>query len=102
MSQLNPLDLIPTGDRVLVEIETVDRTKGGLFLPDASKDRPQQGLVLAVGDGGVTAEGKPRRMQVEVGDTVLFPEFAGDGFKLNGENRVLLLHESDILAVVED
>lgn len=92
----------PLGDRVVVEREEAKATTaGGIVLPDTAKDKPQKGKVIAVGDGRITKDGKKRELQVKVGDHVIFTSYAGDEFKLNGEQKVLLMREDDILAVVE-
>ncbi|HEU5115265.1 MAG TPA: co-chaperone GroES [Isosphaeraceae bacterium] len=92
----------PLGDRVVVEREEAKQTTaGGIVLPDTAKDRPQKGKVLAVGEGRTTKDGKRRELQVKVGDNVLFTSYAGDEFKVEGEKKVLLMREDDILAVVE-
>jgi chaperonin GroES len=69
-------------------------------LPDTAKDKPQRGKVISVGDGRITKDGKRRPLQVKAGDNVLFTSYAGDEFKLDGE-KVLLMREDDILAVIE-
>jgi len=95
------MTLKPLGDRVVVEREEAkDRTPGGIVLPETAKDKPQKGKVLAVGDGRLTKDGKRRELQVKVGDEVLFTSYAGDEFKLEGEKKVLLMREDDILAVI--
>ena len=92
----------PLGDRVVVEREEAkSTTAGGIVLPDTAKDKPQKGKVLAVGEGRVAKDGKRRELQVKVGDHVLFTSYAGDEFKLAGEQKVLLMREDDILAVIE-
>lgn len=92
----------PLGDRVVVEREeAAATTAGGIVLPDTAKDRPQQGKVLAVGDGRVAKDGKKRPLQVKAGDKVLFTSYAGDEFKLDGDKKVLLMREDDILAVID-
>ena len=92
----------PLGDRVVVEREEAkSTTAGGIVLPDTAKDKPQKGKVLAVGDGRITKDGKRRPLQVKVGDGVLFTSYAGDEFKLDGEKKVLLMREDDILAVID-
>ncbi len=92
----------PLGDRVVVEREEAkSTTAGGIVLPDTAKDKPQKGKVVAVGDGRVTKDGKKRALQVKVGDSVLFTSYAGDEFKLDGEKKVLLMREDDILAVID-
>jgi chaperonin GroES len=92
----------PLGDRVVVEREEAqEKTAGGIVLPDTAKDKPQQGKVVAIGDGRLTKDGQRRPLQVKVGDRVLFTSYAGDEFKLDGDRKVLLMREDDILAVVE-
>ena len=92
----------PLGDRVVVEREEAKQTTaGGIVLPDTAKDRPQKGKVVSVGDGKVTKDGKRRPLQVKVGDNVLFTSYAGEEFKLDGDQKVLLMREDDILAVIE-
>jgi chaperonin GroES len=92
----------PLGDRVVVEREEAkSTTAGGIVLPDTAKDKPQKGKVLAIGDGRITKDGKRRPLQVKVGDSVLFTSYAGDEFKIDGEKKVLLMREDDILAVID-
>ena len=96
------MNLKPLGDRVVVEREEAqEKTSGGIVLPDTAKDKPQRGKVLAVGEGRITKDGKRRELQVKVGDQVLFTSYAGDEFKINGEKKVLLMREDDILAVID-
>src|SRR5262245_31460233 len=96
------MNLQPLGDRVVVEREEAqEKTAGGIVLPDTAKDKPQRGKVVAVGEGRVTKDGKRRPLQVKVGDRVLFTSYAGEEFKVDGDKKVLLMREDDILAVVE-
>ncbi len=96
------MNIQPLGDRVVIEREEAKgTTAGGIVLPDTAKDKPQKGKVVAVGDGRVTKDGTRRPLQVKVGDQVLFTSYAGDEFKLNGDQKVLLMREDDILAVIE-
>ena len=96
------MTLKPLGDRVVVEREEAkETTAGGIVLPDTAKDKPQKGKVLAIGDGRITKDGKRRPLQVKVGDSVLFTSYAGDEFKIDGEKKVLLMREDDILAVID-
>jgi chaperonin GroES len=96
------MKLQPLGDRVVVEREEAqEKTAGGIVLPDTAKDKPQKGKVIAVGDGRVTKDGKRRELQVKVGDHVLFTSYAGEEFKIHGEQKVLLMREDDILAVID-
>ena len=92
----------PLGDRVVVEREQAqEKTAGGIVLPDTAKDKPQKGLVIAVGDGRVAKDGKKRPLQLKVGDRVLFTSYAGEQVKLEGNKDVLLMREDDVLAVIE-
>jgi chaperonin GroES len=96
------LQLRPLGDRVVVEpIEREETFAGGqLVLPETAKEKPQQGTVLAVGAGRKDDNGKRIAMDVEVGQTVLFAKYAGTEVKIDGK-KLLILKESDILAIVE-
>ncbi len=95
------MKLQPLGDRVVIEREEAkETTAGGIVLPDTAKDRPQKGKVLAVGEGRITKDGKRRELQVKVGEHVLFSSYAGDEFKIEGDKKVLLMREDDILAVI--
>lgn len=96
------MNIQPLGNRVVVEREEAQATTaGGIVLPDTAKDKPQKGKVVAVGDGTTTKDGTKKPLTVKVGDTVIFTSYAGDEFKLNGDKKVLLMREDDILAVVE-
>lgn len=95
------MKLQPLGDRVVVEREEAqEKTAGGIVLPDTAKDKPQQGKVIAVGEGRVAKDGKRRPLQIKAGDKVLFTSYAGDEFKVEGE-KYFLMREDDILAVIE-
>jgi chaperonin GroES len=95
------LTIRPLEDRVVIQqIEAEEKTAGGIVLPDTAKDKPQKGKVVAVGDGRITKDGKRRELQVKVGDHVLFTSYAGEEFKVEGDKKVLLMREDDILAVV--
>lgn len=96
------MNLKPLGDRIVVQRqEAGEKTKGGIILPDTAKEKPQIGKVLAVGDGKILKNGTVQPLQVKKGDTVLFSSYAGDEFKL-GHEKVLLMREEDVLAIVED
>ena len=96
------LKLRPLADRVVVEpIEHEETFAGGqLVLPETAKEKPQQGEVIAVGPGRADEDGDRIPMEVAVGDRVLYAKYAGTEIKVDG-NKVLILKESDILAVVE-
>jgi len=96
-------NLRPLADRIVVEPleKDVQTFAGGeLVLPDTAKEKPQQGKVLAVGPGARDEEGNRIPMDVDVGDTVIFAKYAGTTFKMDGGKEVLLMKESDILAVL--
>ncbi len=90
----------PLGDRVLVEpVEQEEVTAGGIVLPETAKEKPQEGLVLAVGPGRVLDNGERAPMDVKANDRVLFSKYAGTELK-RGDTRYLILGEKDILAVL--
>ena len=90
----------PLGDRVVIKnVEAEETTKGGLLLTTASKEKPQMAEVLAVGPGG-NVDGKEIVMNVEVGQKVIYSQYAGTEVKIDGEEYILV-RQSDILAVVE-
>jgi chaperonin GroES len=92
----------PLGDRVVIQRhEAEEKTAGGILLPDSAKNKPQQGKVLAVGEGRLLKDGSRRGLQVKVGDTVLFTAWAGDEYKSREADNILLMREEDILAVVD-
>ena len=96
------MNLRPLADRLVVEpIEQEEVTAGGVLLPETAKEKPQQGKVVAAGPGRTDEEGDRVPMEVKVGDRVLYAKYAGTEVKLDGGKRVLILKESDILAVVE-
>ena len=90
----------PLADKVLVErVEAESKTSGGIVLPDTAKEKPKQGVIVAVGAGKVLDDGSLRKMQVKKGDQVLFTSYAGTEVKIDG-NEYLIMDESDIMAVV--
>lgn len=94
------LKVRPLGDRVVVRaLEQEEKTKSGIVLPDTAKEKPQEGLVLAVGTGVYLENGERRPLEVKEGDRVIFSKYAGTEIKLDGE-ELLILSERDILAVV--
>jgi chaperonin GroES len=98
------MNLKPIGDRIIVRRESSDaKTAGGIILPDTAQKKPQRGTVLAVGPGKVNRKtGKRQPMQLKAGDKVLFTSWAGDEFKDRKEaGEVLVMHEEDVLAVIE-
>lgn len=95
------LKLKPLGSRVVIEtVEENDVTSGGIILPDTAKEKPQKGVVLSIGPGDRDEDGKHIPMDVKVGDTVLFQKYGGTEIKIDGK-KLLILRESDLLAIVE-
>jgi chaperonin GroES len=92
----------PLQDRILIKrIEEEAKTKGGIIIPDAAKEKPQEGKVVAVGDGKMLENGKRVAVQVKAGDKILFGKYSGTEIKLDGEEH-LILREDDVLAIMED
>ena len=92
------LKIHPLGDRVVVKpLEKEEKTKGGIYLPDTAKEKPQEGKVLAVGPGKMTDEGKRLPLDVVVGDIVIYAKYGGSEIKEDDE-ELIILRESDILA----
>jgi chaperonin GroES len=95
------LKLKPLGGRVIVEpIEQEEMTAGGIILPETAKEKPQEGKILAAGPGERDEAGERIPMEVQVGDKVLYAKYSGTEVKLDGR-KLLILRESDILAVLE-
>lgn len=91
----------PLNDKVLIErAKAEDKTKGGIILPDSSKEKPKEGKIVAVGQGRLTDQGERVAFQVKKGDRVLFKSYAGTDVKIDGKDYILM-SEEEILAVVE-
>ncbi len=91
----------PLQDRVLIKrVEEETKTKGGIIIPDTAKEKPQEGLVVAVGSGKVTDKGNRVTPEVKKGDRILFGKYSGTEIKVDGEEH-LILREDDILAILE-
>ena len=94
------MDLQPLGDRIIVEIlDEEETTVSGIVLPDTAQEKPQRGTVLAVGPGPRDEDGEHIKMDVEVGDEIIFSKYGGTEIKV-GTDDVLILRESDVLAQV--
>ena len=94
------MNLKPLGDRVVLKpVEREERTKSGIVLPDTAKEKPQEGLVEAVGPGRILDNGTKVPMELKVGDRVLYAKYAGNEFKLE-DTEYLIVSEKDVLAVV--
>jgi chaperonin GroES len=91
----------PLNDRILVKrLEEEEMTKGGIIIPDSAKEKPAEGEIIAVGKGKVSDKGDRIKLDVKVGDRVLFSKYGGTDVKLDGVDH-LIMREDDILAVVE-
>ena len=90
----------PLHDRVVVRrLESEEKTKGGIIIPDSAKEKPQQGEIIAVGPGGRDEAGKLIPLDVKAGDKVLFGKWSGTEVKLDGQ-ELLIMKESDIMGVI--
>jgi len=98
------MKLRPLGDRIVVQRHAAEeKTVGGILLPDSAKNKPQKGKVLAVGAGKLLKDGTRRALQVKVGDTILFTNWAGDEFQESrNKDNILLMREEDVLAVLDE
>lgn len=91
----------PLQDRIIVKrLESEEKTKGGIIIPDSAKEKPMEGKVIAVGNGKLLENGQRSTPEVKVGDHVLFGKYAGTEVKIDGEEH-LILREDDILGIIE-
>jgi chaperonin GroES len=96
MSSIRPLQ-----DRVIIRrVKEEEKTKGGIIIPDTAKEKPAEGEVMAVGNGKILEDGTVRKLDVKVGDRVLFGKYDGTEVKIDGEER-LIVREENILGVLE-
>ncbi len=94
------MNLRPLGDRVVVKpVEREEKTKSGIVLPDTAKEKPQEGIVEAVGTGRILDNGTKIPMELKVGDKILYAKYAGNEFKLD-EIEYLIVSEKDVLAIL--
>ncbi|MBX3230564.1 MAG: co-chaperone GroES [Labilithrix sp.] len=95
------MNIRPLQDRVILKrVKEEEKTKGGIIIPDTAKEKPIEGEVVAVGNGKLLDDGTVKKLDVKVGDRVLFGKYSGTEVKLDGEER-LIVREEDILAVLE-
>jgi len=91
----------PLQDRILVKrLESEEKTVGGIIIPDNAKEKPMEGKVISVGNGKMLDDGKLRKPDVKVGDTVLFSKYSGSEVKIDGVEH-LIMREDDLLGVIE-
>ena len=95
------MKLRPLHDRVIVKrLEQETKTASGIVIPDTAAEKPDQGEVLAVGNGKILEDGKVRALQVKVGDKILFGKYSGQTVKVQGE-ELLVIREEDVMGVIE-
>lgn len=95
------MNIKPLGDRIVVErLEEETKSAGGIIIPDNAKEKPKEGKVLAVGPGAKDENGKRAPMDVSVGDTILFTQWAGNEIKIDGK-EYLVMKESDVIGIIE-
>ena len=91
----------PLYDRILIKrVDTEEKTKGGIIIPDTAKEKPQEGKVVALGKGKLLDDGSTKALDVKVGDKVLFSKYGGSDINIDGEDY-LILREEEILAIIE-
>jgi len=94
------MKLKPLGDRVVVKaVEHEEKSRGGIVLPDSAQEKPFEGIVVAVGDGKITDDGKRQKMEVKPKDRIVYSKYSGTEIKVDGE-EYLILSERDILAII--
>lgn len=94
------VSFVPLGERIVIlPSEQEQTTKGGIYLPDTAKEKPQEGEVVAVGPGRVTDDGTRIAMELSVGDRVIYSKYAGTEYK-DGDDEYLIMRESDVLAKI--
>jgi chaperonin GroES len=95
------MNVRPLHDRIIVQrLDEGEQKIGGIIIPDSAKEKPQQGKILAVGDGKVTEDGKRIAMDVRPGNVILFGKYSGQDIKIDGEDY-LIVKEDEVLAVIE-
>jgi chaperonin GroES len=95
------VNLKPLADRLVVEhVEQSEKTNTGIFLPDTAKEKPQEGMVVAIGTGRVTDDGKTLPMSVKVGDRIIYSKYSGSEIKVDGK-EYLIISEKDVLAIAD-
>jgi chaperonin GroES len=95
------MNVRPLHDRIIVQrLDEGEQKIGGIIIPDSAKEKPQQGKILAVGDGKLTEEGKRIAMDVRPGNVILFGKYSGQDIKIDGEDY-LIVKEDEVLAVIE-
>ncbi len=95
------MNVRPLGDRILIKrVEEVEKTRGGLFIPDSAKERPLEGNVIAVGSGKRLEDGTLVKLDVKVGDVILFGKYTGTEIKVDGIDHIIV-REDEVLGIIE-
>lgn len=101
MATATKCKLKPLGERIVIKVLSSEEvTSGGIVLPDTAKEKPQEGEVIAVGPGKLMDNGERSKMEVSVGDKIIFAKYAGTEVKVEGE-KYLIISEKDVLAIVK-
>jgi chaperonin GroES len=101
LPEVSAVKIRPLQDRILIKrVEEEQKTAGGIIIPDSAKEKPQEGRVVAVGNGKVGDDGKVRPLDVKKGDRILFSKYSGSEVKLDGEEH-MIIREEDVLGVIE-
>lgn len=101
MASSKKLGIRPLHDRIIVKrLSEEEKTRGGIIIPDTAKEKPQEGEVIAVGNGKILDDGKKLPLDVKVGDKILFSKYSGNEIKLQGE-EYLIVREEDVQAIVD-
>ena len=96
------MEIKPLGDRVVVKpLEADNKTKGGIVIPDTAKEKPQEGKVIAVGNGKTLESGKIQALEVKTGDKILYGKYSGSEITTKDGDELLIMREEDILAIIK-
>ena len=96
------MDIKPLGDRILIkQLEAEEKTKGGIVIPDTVKEKPQEGKVIAVGEGKVLESGKVQAPAVKAGDKILYGKYSGTEINAKDGEEYIIIKEEDILAILK-
>lgn len=97
------MKLQPLADRVIVKpLEALEKTKGGILLPETAKEKPQEGKIVAVGKGKISDNGQLQAPEVKVGDRILYGKYSGNEITTSEGEELLIMREDDILAILKD
>lgn len=97
------MKLQPLGDRIIVKpLEAMEKTKGGILLPETAKEKPQEGKIVAVGKGKILDNGQVQSPEVKVGDRVLYGKYSGNEITTMEGEQLLIMREEDVLAIFKD